>query len=123
MQPSSYLQSITALGAVCALSVCGCAVVTHEGPNSRDYYIIGFARVRVLETEGTLPKPVAFEITGVGLSVGQVTQLGYFRDFEVHLRPDSNSAVIIVRSKSDLDNLKRVMAELQQQQLCTITRS
>jgi hypothetical protein len=101
----------------------GCIYLTDASDTGRSVWILGFARVTLPASSGDLPKPVAFEIVGVGLSVGQVTQLGYFRTFEVRLRPESNSAVIIVRSKSDLANLEHVLAELQQKHLCIVTRS
>jgi hypothetical protein len=101
----------------------GCIYLTDASDTGRSVWILGFARVTLPGSDGDLPKPVAFEIVGVGLSVGQVTQLGYFRNFEVRLRPESNSAVIIVRSKAEMAHLERVMTELQKKHLCIITRN
>jgi hypothetical protein len=101
----------------------GCVHISRTGDEGRSIWIIGLARIRVPDAEGNLVRPVVFEVSGVGLSLGRAAQLGYFRDFEVHLRPDSNTAVIIVRSKSDLVALKRILTELQQQHLCVISQS
>jgi hypothetical protein len=112
---------------VCAAVLCllgtGCVQISQTGKESRSIWVLGFARIKVPDAGDGLAQPMAFEITGVGLSLGRAAQLGYFRDFEVHLRPDSNAAVIIVRSKSDLENLKRILTELQQQHLCIVSQS
>lgn len=101
----------------------GCVHVVDVGDGSRSVWVLGIARVKVpatLSAGGN--QPVAFEITGVGLKMGDVLQLGYFRDFEVRLSKDSDSAVIIVRSQADLENLQRVITKLQQQNLCIVTK-
>jgi hypothetical protein len=110
-------------GAAMLMACPGCIDMRDAGSAGRSVWVFGFARVKLPGVQGDLPKPVVFEIEGVGLSVGEVTQLGYFHKFEVRLRPESNSAVIIVRSKTDLANLEHILGELQQNHLCLITRS
>lgn len=65
----------------------------------------------------------AYEISGVGIAAGRLVQLGYFNEFEVNLRPGGNSAVIIVRTQEQLEQLERLLKQLNEKGLCIVSKS
>jgi hypothetical protein len=112
---------IVALAA--ALWFSGCVVVSSDRPGSRSIYVVGIAKIR-LENAATEPNaPNVVQVTGVGIALSHVLQLGYFDQFKVALRPDSNTAVVIVRNDAERRQLETVLTHLNQQGICLVTRN
>lgn len=88
----------------------------------RDYYVIGYARLRVPKAELTGANARAIEITGIGVAISHYFQLGYFKEFQVAVKPDSNSAVIVLRSDADTARLEALLQKLNQNGLCLIIK-
>src|SRR5438552_1793130 len=77
------------VGAIASQLFAGCTIVVERGANARDYYIFGAARLRlptVANGEGEVHAQ-ALEISGVGVAVSDYFQLGYFKQFQVSLKP------------------------------------
>ncbi len=105
-----------------AMLVSGCAVIVERGDNFRDYHIIGYARVRVPNPEVAGEHLRVLEVSGVGIAMNRVFQLGYFKEFEASIKPDSNSAVIVLRSDADYSRLETLLKQLNQNGLCLIIK-
>jgi hypothetical protein len=97
----------------CTFSVTGKDGHTHS-------YILGFGKVET--SQAALGGAKTVEISGIGLSVGQLTQFGYFKNFTVQLDPSKDRAVIIINSPEELRNLKQVVANLEEKGLCVLLR-
>jgi hypothetical protein len=108
------------LAAVVSLS--GCVVISSDGATSRSVYIVGFAKVRVENTSTKTTTASLVQLTGVGIALSDALQLGYFDQFKLALRPDSNTAVVVVRNKAERDQLEAVLKNLNQQGICLVTR-
>ena len=100
----------------------GCAIVIDGDQNTRDYYIIGFARLRVPEIPGKEGAAHGVEITGMGVAVSDFFQLGYFKEFRAHLRPETNSAVVVIHTDSEAEHLKTMLKKLNKEGLCLVIR-
>lgn len=105
------------------LAQTACTVVVGDGSGPRTVYVFGFARVRVPAQSGAQGGTTAYEISGVGIAAGRLVQLGYFKEFEVNLRPDGNSAVIVVRNQQQLEQLERLLKQLNEKGLCIVSKS
>lgn len=100
----------------------GCAIIVDSGSDTRDIYVVGYARLRLPKTEMAGVNARALEITGVGAAISHYFQLGYFKEFQAVVRPDTNSAVIVLRSNADLDRLEVLLKQLNQNGLCLIIK-
>lgn len=112
----------TALAA-CAAMQSACTIVTTSEARTRTVYIFGFARLKVESAADARAAPGVLELTGVGVSLGELIQVGYFRQFEVRLKPGTDSAVVIVRSREEREHLERVLSTLREQNICIISKS
>ena len=98
----------------------GCAIVVDQGSGTRDIYVIGYARLRVPKVELADSNAHALEITGIGVAISHYFQLGYFKEFQAVVKPDTNSAVIVLRSDSDVTRLEALLKQLNENGLCLI---
>lgn len=103
-----------------AVFLSGCAIIIDNGPDGRDVYVFGYARLRVPNTSATGDHARVIEVTGVGVLVNHYLQLGYFREFQASLKPETNSAVIVLRSEADGARLEALLQKLNQDGLCLI---
>ncbi len=99
----------------------GCTVVIAHGPDTRDYFVLGFARLRLPAELGDA-NARAVEISGIGVAVSNYVQFGYFKEFQASLKPDSNSVVILVRSDAEARQLDTLLKQLNQNGLCLILK-
>ena len=100
----------------------GCAVVVDRGADARDYYIVGYARVRVPNVSATGSNARVLEISGIGMAISRAFQLGYFKEFQAAVKPETNSAVIILRSDAEVEQLEALLRKLNQNGLCLIIK-
>jgi hypothetical protein len=115
-----FISLIVAVGT--ALLLGGCVMVSSDRPGSRSIYVVGIAKIRLENTATTPNTANLVQVTGVGVALSDVLQVGYFDQFKVALRPDSNTAVVIVRNDAERRQLETVLNHLNQQGICLVTR-
>lgn len=97
-----------------------CTVVVDHGANTRDYYVFGYARLRVQADAPDDSRVRVLELHGVGLAVTRSFELGYFKEFQAYLRPETNSAVVVLHSEADVARLETLLKQLKQEGLCLV---
>lgn len=110
------------LGLCTAQLLAGCVTVSMSNDTGRHIFVFGFARVTVPALSSPRGDATAYQISGLGVSLGRLVQIGYFREFEIQLRPGSDAAVIIVRTPEQLERLRHLLAELNQENLCIVVQ-
>jgi hypothetical protein len=108
------------LASLIAPLLSGCAIIVDQGSDTRDIYVVGYARLRVPKAEAVGANARALEITGVGVAISHYFQLGYFKEFQAVVKPETNSAVIVLRSDADLERIEALLKTLNQNGLCLI---
>ena len=111
-----------ALAGVLLAALPSCAIVVDRGDDTRDFYVIGYARVRLPNASATGANARVIELSGVGIAISHAFQLGYFKEFQASVKPETNSAVIILRTDAEVTRLEALLKELNQNGLCLIIK-
>lgn len=112
----------TLLAVLALFASAGCTIVVPTNSGARSVYVLGFARVKVPQ-QSRPSDTTAFELSGLGVAVGRLVQLGYFREFQVELIPGSNAALVLVRSPEELEHLQQTIEQLNERGLCIVSKS